>query len=217
MRTFKLVATFARTVDILVMQRGNLFGHNANKKGEDSRYEEQRTHVGETPNAEIGVKIITDSGKKKPGTDRQEQFLRGIERTDLDDDQQESHPVPNRAYMTFPRYAPGGGDRQIGHTESGAKKTHRDGSWIGKTIGKQIQEFSELVRFDNAKSGGQVFHRLLHHPGSKATKYIIRNCPVRSGMGAGLPRPHHHVVALRKFSQQARDILRPMLSVGIHK
>jgi len=58
------------------MQGGYLLGNNAYQKSKNSRDEQQRTHVGETPRAEIGVGVIHDPGHKEAGANWQKKPLR---------------------------------------------------------------------------------------------------------------------------------------------
>ena len=140
------------------MQRGNLLGNDADQKSQDSRDEKQGAHVGKAAANPKGIEVIRQAGKKEAGADRQKQLLRGIQRADLDDDQQEAHTIPQRANMAVAD-APGRMYRHIANAEAGAEKTHGDGRRIGKTVGQQVEELAEPVRAHHAEAAGKILHR----------------------------------------------------------
>src|SRR6185503_12162526 len=98
---------------------------------------------------------------------------RRIQSRYLEDDQQKTQTVAQRANMTLAD-ARGYWNRLIRHSVGAAKESHGDRRRVGKSIRQQVQEFLELVRAHHPKTRGQVDHVMPGHRCGYAIVQAIR-------------------------------------------
>jgi len=76
-----------------IHQPSDLLGNQPDKEDDDRGTEQQQTHVGELMAHMEGICVVAETKQEKHGARRHKQFERGVERCNLEDDQQETNSV----------------------------------------------------------------------------------------------------------------------------
>src|SRR3546814_452509 len=97
---------------------------------------------------------------------RCEQLERRIQRGDLEDDQQESDAIAQRADVALADTL-GDRDRHVGHRIGAAEERHSAGGGVAETVGQQMEKLAELVGSRGAEPRGQIQHFEPRHPAGK--------------------------------------------------
>src|SRR5438445_10881576 len=114
-----------------------LLGDQSNQKNDDCRRKQQHAHVGKAVDSNKRVKIIPQSKNKERKASRHKQFEWGVQRCDLEDDQEEAQPIAQRPDMALAN-TQRGFNRYICHRVRTAKKCHRAGRRIRKPVWQKM-------------------------------------------------------------------------------
>ncbi len=108
-------------------------------------------------------------------------------------------------------------DGHIGHRVGAAEKRHGAGGGVREPVGQQMNEFAELVGPRCAKAAGEVEHGVVGHPARQAVVQAVGQATAHTGLRAVASRAHGHVVAFTQLGEQAGNVGRVVLPVGVHE
>lgn len=119
---------------LAVQKRRDLFGYKADQKYDHGGTEQQQAHVGKSPHCRERVPVVTKAHREEECRSWQKQLKGGIQRRDLEDDQQKSQAILQWFDVTF-TFPFGGLDIYKIHRVAGADEGHGDCRGIGKSVG----------------------------------------------------------------------------------